>query len=296
MMWHTKLWRCAAALLVIAAPAGAQEPEKPKQTEQKVKVFQALSTDHLEALLKDMGIQYQKSFAFPLGTLDYRFMRNNVALRIHYSGGQDIWIDAHFLPIPIEEANRWNRQTRLSRAVLVSSGGVDSVSLDAQLACTGGVTEGMIRQFVSAFEKEARSFAAFRQKLFHEETEIKTVTAAHLEKLLGDFKVEFKTVAGEGKEVRFEFTKDQHKMLLTCQDNLLILRATYAKLPLEKVNKYNVDRRYTRAFLDKGPNGHEVTVLESTLDCRGGVTASILRSFLVRFSEELKYMDRFATF
>jgi Putative bacterial sensory transduction regulator len=289
MKQHLLFWLGATALIVLAWPATG--------VAQKVKVFQMITTDHLEATLKDLGIKYKKAPGLPpVGGFDYNFVRNNLAMRIHYFNGSDLWIDAPFAKIAPDDINQWNRQARLSRAVLISGGFFVTSSLEAQLPCAGGVTEGMIRQFITNFEKEVQNFSTFVRTRVQEEEEIKSVSAEHLEKLLRGFNLEFKKTSGDDKEQRFEFTMNQHKMRLTCHEgNVLLLRSTYAKMPLDKINQYNVNRRYVRALVEAGADGKEVTVLEAYLDCRGGVTESILRSFLIRFGEELKEMDRFSS-
>lgn len=290
MMRSMRLWLCMTTLVVSAGSARAQDPAP------KVKVFQTITADHLEKLLKDLGISYKKTLGLPLGSVDYNFARNNFRIRLHNTNGQDLWIDAFFVKIPAEDVNRWNRQARLSRAVLISTGPVVSLSLEAQLVCAGGVTEGMIKQFITNFDKEVQDFAAFLRTVVHEEVEIKAVTAGRLEKLMSDYSLEFKKTGADGKDLRLEFTMNKHKMVLTCHNgSVLVLRSIYSKMPLDRVNQYNMNRRYVRAFVDSGADGKEFTVLESYLDCRGGVTESILRNFLRMFDEELKEMDRFAT-
>jgi hypothetical protein len=289
MKQSTRLWLGVAALIGVAWPAPSHA--------QKVKVFQMITTEHLEATLKDLGIKYRKAPSLPpIGGFDYNFTRNNFAMRIHYFNGLDLWIDAPFAKIAPDDINHWNRQARLSRAVLISGGFFMTSSLEAQLPCAGGVTEGMIRQFITNFEKEVQNYSTFVRTRVQEEEEIKNVSAEHLEKLLREFKLEFKKAPGDDKEQRFEFTMNQHKMRLTCHEgSVLLLRSTYAKMPLDKINQYNMNRRYVRALVEAGADGKEVTVLEAYLDCRGGVTESILRSFLLRFGEELKEMDRFSS-
>lgn len=288
MKQHMRFLLGATALIFLARPAPGQA--------QKVKVFQMITTEHLETTLKDLGIKYRKSPSLPIGGFDYNFTRNNFAMRIYYFNGSDLWIDAPFMKISPEDINRWNRQTKLSRAVLITNALFVTASLEAQLPCTGGVTEGMIRQFITNFEKEVKAFSDFARSRVSEEEEIKNLSAEQLEKLLHGFKLEFKQAPGNDKEQRFEFTMNQHKMQLTCQDGkVLILRSIYAKMPLDKINQYNINRRYIRALVDTGPDGKEFTAIEAYLDCRGGVTESILRSFLLRFDEELKEMDRFSS-
>jgi len=275
-----------AALIAAFAPA--------PMFAQKVKVVQFVSTDLLESTFKELGIAFKKQPS-PVGGFDYVFTRNAFNIRVHYFNGQDLWIDTSFVKILPEEVNRWNRQARLSRAVSISGPFGPTVSLEAQLPCAGGVTTGMIRQFITGFDKEVQNYTKFLRERVQEEEEIKKVSAAHLERLMHEFKLEFKT-SGDEKELRLDFTIKQHKIQMTCHEGtVLVLRSTYGKMPLEKINKYNTERHYVRACVDTGPDGKEFTALEMYLDCRGGVTESILRNFLRRFDEELKFMDQFVT-
>ena len=55
-------------------------------------------------------------------------------------------------------------QSKFSRAVLVKEGTGSTTSLEAQIDCTLGVTDGMMRQFILRFDGELQAFAQFLKK------------------------------------------------------------------------------------------------------------------------------------
>ena len=115
------------------------------------------------------------------GLFLYDYARNNFGLRLQNNNGGDLWIIAVFGKIAPEEMNRWNRQTHLTRVVPIRGFGEETATLEAQLDCLGGVTDGMVRQFITGFDKEVAGFSAFLRNIVKEEEEFKNLTAARLE-------------------------------------------------------------------------------------------------------------------
>ena len=144
---------CLALLLVPAAGEG-----------QKEKVFRNISGKHLETILKEMDISFKKIPGKKDGIFFYDFERGKLKLRLHNYQGSDLWIDAIFPKVSLENINAWNQKTRFSRAVLFKDDDRDSTSLEAQLDCVGGVTEGMIRRFISRFEEDVQAFSKYAKK------------------------------------------------------------------------------------------------------------------------------------
>ena len=66
-----------------------------------------------------------------------------------------------------------------------------------------------------------------------------------------------------------------------------MLEARFAKIPLDKVNQYNLDRKFIRAVAYNTKKG-EYTRLEVNLSFAGGVTESILRNFISVFEEDVE--------
>jgi hypothetical protein len=152
-MTRSSCW-AGLGLLAFALTAGAG----PGQD----KVWRDVPSEKLEAILKKLNITYTKSAGKMAGVHFYDFKRGDFNIRLHNYRGRDLWIDAVFTDkIALEEVNQWNVRAKFSRAVLLQDGDRYRVSLEAQLDCTGGVTEGMVRQFIVRFDGEVMSFVKF---------------------------------------------------------------------------------------------------------------------------------------
>jgi hypothetical protein len=169
------LVRFAGPALLLAAcslPASAQEETKkeaPSDAKQTApgdgkKVYRNVSSEKLEAILKDMKLDFKKTKGKADGIWFYDFEKNDYKIRLHNYQGNDLWIDAHFndklLPVDV---NNWNIRAKFSRAVQLKEGR-QAVSLEAQLDCVGGVSDGIIRQFVNRFDGELAQFSKFLSK------------------------------------------------------------------------------------------------------------------------------------
>jgi hypothetical protein len=145
----------AAALLLVFGlqPAGAQDkkPVKPK-------VYPRVSADLLEGVLKGLELDFKKEP--DKDKIDaYLFQRGDAKIRlVNYEGG-DLWIEAVFdKKLPLEQANDWNARAKYTRCVVLDADVKSSVSLEMQLDCINGVTEGMVRQFLVRFGGELKDF------------------------------------------------------------------------------------------------------------------------------------------
>jgi hypothetical protein len=129
---------------------------------QQAQVFKNVSSDHLERILNEMGIQYKKSFGNKEGIHFYDFTRNGFKIRLHNYNGMDLWIDALFSdPLTIEDCNRWNIRAKFSRCVYLQQNGKNTISLENQYDCLGGCTDAIIRQFILRFDGELKDFSNF---------------------------------------------------------------------------------------------------------------------------------------
>ena len=147
----------AVAFLVLCLPASAQD--------KKGTVYRNVSTQKLESLLEDMKIDFNKTEGKSKGIWFYDFERNNFKVRLHNYQGRDLWLDVHFTDkMSLPEINEWNVRAKFSRAVQIKSGDKQSTSLESQIDCEGGVTDGMIRQFILRFDGEIKSFVQFLTK------------------------------------------------------------------------------------------------------------------------------------
>jgi hypothetical protein len=128
---------------------------------EKAKVFKILTNEHLEKLLKAAEIDFKKVPAKEEGITFFDYERHNYKVRLHSYAGKDLWLEAIFPGAPLTTLNRWNQRTKFTRAVLVKEDEGDSTSLEVQLDCTGGVTDGMVGQFFRRFDNEVQAFARF---------------------------------------------------------------------------------------------------------------------------------------
>ena len=139
------------ACALLAAPrGGAQE------------IYKNVSKEKLEALLREMKIDYRKADTKNDGTYYYYFKHDNFDIRLHNYSGKDLWIDCVFTDkLAPELINRWNLRTKLSRAVLIRDGAQETVSFESQLDCLGGVTDAIIKRYVERFYNELDAFSKF---------------------------------------------------------------------------------------------------------------------------------------
>jgi hypothetical protein len=133
--------------------------------QEKDLVYRNVSSDKLESILKELEITYKKNAGAKDGIFTYDFERNDAKIRLYNYGGDDLWIETDFTQkASLEEVNRWNMRAKFSRAVLVKEEAGATISLEAQIDCTLGITLGMVRQFVRRFDDEIQAFAKFMKK------------------------------------------------------------------------------------------------------------------------------------
>lgn len=137
----------------------------PGLGQDKGKVYRKVAPEKLDAILKQMKIEFEKSQGKKTGTWHYDFERSNFKVRLNNHEGRDLWIDVVFTDkISLKEVNDWNIRAKFSRAVQLKEGERVTTSLEAQLDCDGGVTDGMIRQFILRFDGEIKTFVQLLTK------------------------------------------------------------------------------------------------------------------------------------
>jgi primary-amine oxidase len=82
--------------------------------------------------------------------------------------------------------------------------------------------------------------------------------------------------------------KGQPVSLFYYSGDALMLQHTRPKVPVEKVNEWNVKALFSRAY-----NGPTASLLELALDGKAGATANMVKQFLGRFDEELRNFNAF---
>lgn len=146
------------------ASAGSQESKEKDKTPDQPKAYRLVTPEKLEAVLDNLKIDFKKVKGKVEGVDFYDFEKNNFKIRLHNYQGKDLWIDAMFTDkASLEDINRWNVRAKFSRAVLLK-GDKESLSLESQLDCLGGVTDAIIRQFITRFDGELKDFTKFLSK------------------------------------------------------------------------------------------------------------------------------------
>ena len=148
--------RFAVVALIACASSAPGDDEK---------VYRNVTSDRLEVVLKELGVEYKKVPGKAEGVHAYDFERNNFKVRLYNYQGKDLWVDAFFSDgLTLEEVNQWNSRAKFSRAVLIKANEKPAVSLESQLDCMGGVSDGMVRQFVRRFDGEIAQFVKYLSK------------------------------------------------------------------------------------------------------------------------------------
>lgn len=158
--------RVLLALLLCGVAAQADPPGVTAGgDDKKDQVYRGVAAAKLESLLKQMNIEYDKTDGKAPGVHYYDFERSKFKVRLHNYNGRDLWLDVVFTdPIALKEINGWNVRAKFSRAVQLKGGTRPATALEAQLDCEGGVTDGMIRQFILRFDGEIKNFVQYLTK------------------------------------------------------------------------------------------------------------------------------------
>jgi hypothetical protein len=155
MKW-TGMLMMAGLLFLLATGPGSGQDEK---------AYRLVSSEKLESILQGMNISFKKIAGKTEGIYFYDYERSKFKIRLHNYNGKDLWIDALFTDkTTLEEINRWNRKAKFSRAVLIKDKDRETISLESQVDCLGGVTDGIIRLFINRFDGEISEFVKFLAK------------------------------------------------------------------------------------------------------------------------------------
>jgi len=125
-------------------------------------IYTKVTSDKLEAILKDLKIDYKK-VETKGGIVAYDYESNNHKLRLANFGGDDLMIDAHFKKLKLEDVNQYNLKRSFIRCVAYNVNGVEYTSLESNLECTGGVADSIIRHFIASFDEEVKLFTKYAQ-------------------------------------------------------------------------------------------------------------------------------------
>jgi hypothetical protein len=99
---------------------------------------------------------------------------------------------------------------------------------------------------------------------------IKEISYADTERILGTLKIDYDNVS-DGT-YRFQLAGFK-TLLLSKKKNLQLYVSFKHKTPLARINEWNRDKRYTRAYIDKDGD----PVLEADLDLEGGSSMGAIK-------------------
>lgn len=140
--------------------------ETPKIVAGKDGLLPAVTNEVLEKILKDLKLDYKKQ-VLPNGMALFSFEKNNHRLQLYNFSNKDLMIDANFPSIPPEDANAYNLKRKFIRVVLYKGKQGDYTSLESNLDCAAGVTEEMIRHFITSYDQDVAHFRNYVQKILN---------------------------------------------------------------------------------------------------------------------------------
>lgn len=251
-------------------------------------VVKTLTVEQAEKLLKDRKISFKRNEPDPKGHVVFDFKKDDVAMAFYlFSGGKDVMLDVLLPPTTLETINQWNINAKFSRACVRREGPQLVSVLESNLDLQGGVTLGAIDRFFDTFEKEVKNFAAHASRGFKEEPILTMISEEQLEKHFA--RLGFKFTKNTAKDaVTFDYEAQGRKVKLTSVGGKeLFLDAIFPAIPLEKVNRYNLAKKFIRAVNLKA-DGEPYTSLQAALDLTGGVTDSIVLQFMGSFETEIE--------
>lgn len=126
------------------------------------KIYVPVTDAVLEQVLDGLKVVYKKN-ATAKGITLYDFNVDGYALRLYNYGGKDLMIDAVFRKIGLEAINQYNIDRKFVRAVYYATGN-ERTALESNLDCGAGVSEEMIRYFITVFVPEVKHFAKYVAK------------------------------------------------------------------------------------------------------------------------------------
>jgi Putative bacterial sensory transduction regulator len=140
------------------ARAARPRDDTPKEE----RAFKEVPADLLEKALTELKIKYAKA---PAGSGGFAYEYQSGATKIVLTNwGKDMMLEAKFPKISLENVNQYNLDRKFIRAVSYNNKKGQYTGLEANMSFTGGVTESILRNFISIFEEDVREFALYVQK------------------------------------------------------------------------------------------------------------------------------------
>jgi hypothetical protein len=287
MTFRTLIGAGLSGIVLLVSAAAARS--------QGTTIYRKIAPETLETILTALKIEFQKKPNPADDThLLYSFAKKNHRVVLHYYDGRDLMLMSVFDAIPLVAINEWNQAAKFSRAILSRDDKGEVSTVEANLDLAGGVTDDTIKHFIRRFDDDLNKYETHVARLLtRDEETFKTADSERLERILRELKIEFKKISAKTPgHVFFEFRRNEQKVRLhSFHGTDLMLAATFQPAALEKVNKYNAERKFVRAVLYQPADADAYTTLESCLDCQGGVTDGIIRYFIGTFADEMREFE-----
>ncbi len=143
---------CAGFERFLATAAAPSQPALEK-------IEQPVTDALLEKVLGSLKVPYKKTSQANGDTI-YDFSVEGVTLRLSNYGGKDLMVAAVFPKISLESINQYNVERKFVRAVSYPNG-MERTALESNLDCAAGVSEEMVRYFITVFVPEVKHFAKY---------------------------------------------------------------------------------------------------------------------------------------
>jgi hypothetical protein len=123
------------------------------------RIYPTVTDALVEQVLDKLKVEYKKQTK-PGGETAYDFTVDGFALRLFNHGGKDLMIAAGFRKIGLEAINKYNVDRKFVRAVYYPTPAART-ALESNLDCAAGVSEEMVRYFITVFLPEVKHFAGY---------------------------------------------------------------------------------------------------------------------------------------
>jgi hypothetical protein len=258
-------------------------------------VIRLLPPEQAVDLLRKRKVAFNKSPADAKGNSVFDYKKDGVSMAFYlFDGGKDIMVDAVMPVLPIELVNQWNAGAKYTRACARREGTQVITILDANLDLDAGVTLEAVDRFLDNFEAEVKTFNSFVTRSIKDEPVFERVDDEQIEKLLSRLGLKFARKNGRDATM-FDFQMQGHKVRLTSlKGKELFLDAVFPLLPLDKANRYNLQKKFVR-IVNLKADDEVYTALQTGLDLTGGVSKTILTHFVSSFEAEIEQFADFRT-
>lgn len=142
----------------VFAKAGGEPPALTKDET----TFTEVTAKQLEKILDDLKVKYEKAELDNGGTT-YQYQAKDAKITL-LNWGKDMMLEAHYPKLDLAKVNKYNLDRKFIRAVSYSNKKGDYSALEANLSFVGGVSDSIVRNFITAFEEDAREFGAYVAK------------------------------------------------------------------------------------------------------------------------------------